>query len=132
MGVSVAAGPVPVLTVSLPFDAGEAGGRAPPVEAVYPHSPGGALAFHFSFLYALHALVGAHHLRRISPAFVLSGSPFICALIATVIGKEPGDTLPVVVLASLFVGIATSWVLLLRIWALCEKHPELLPSGNVG
>ncbi|KAJ9457807.1 hypothetical protein DIPPA_04207 [Diplonema papillatum] len=130
--VSAVAALVSVLTVCLPFDAGEAGGRAPPVEAVYPHSPGGALAFHFSFLYALHALVGAHHFRRISLAFVLSGSPFICALIATVIGKEPGDTLPVVVLASLFVGIATSWVLLLRIWALCEKHPELFPSGNVG
>ena len=106
------------------------------VEAMYPvvggHSAGHALAFHFSFLYAIHALVAALNYRRVSLSLVLAGSPFILTLLVIVIVKQSThDLLPLAVLSPLSLAIASVAVLLYRIKIKANQHPAIFTSGNV-
>ena len=115
------------------------------------HSPGQALMFHFSFLYAVHALVSLHHNRAVSQRFLLAGSPFmLCIVAATVVaasatveqqGRGGGEealgggacsgVIPPVLLGSLSVLISFVAGAILYVRCVRRRHPSTLVSGNV-
>eukprot|EP00754_Rhynchopus_humris_P032765 Rhum_TRINITY_DN15428_c5_g1::Rhum_TRINITY_DN15428_c5_g1_i1::g.155753::m.155753 len=113
------------------------------------HSPGQALMFHFSFLYAVHALVSLHHNRAVSQRFLLAGSPFMLCIVAATaasssaassatVGQQGGaagggcsGVVPLVLLGvlSLLIGFVAGAILYVR-WVR-GRHPSTLVSGNV-